>query len=327
MKIFVYSMRDYDEKMYYEKFCKELGIEFDSSPDYPDFENAKLAKGCDAISIIPCRMDAPMIDEFHKQGVKYIAARCVGYDHIDVAHAHKLGMRVSNAPYPPDAVADYAIMLMLMCLRKLNYIKTSANIQDFSLEGKIGKSICDSTIGVIGTGKIGSTVIKHLRGFGSKILAYDPYKNNEVLKYAEYADLDTIFKECDIITLHCPATEENFHIISKESLNKMKDGVIIINTARGSLVNEADMIEAIESGKVYGFGTDVCEAERDIIYFNNSGKVIGDHNRAILNSFPNVIMTPHMAFYTENSVAWMVKNSLIAIDAFEKGEETNLEVK
>ena len=327
MKIFVYSMREFDEKVYYEKFSKELGIELDSCPDYPDLKNAILAKGCDAISIIPCKMDAPLIDKFHKYGVKYILARSIGYDHIDVEYAKRLGMRVSNVSYPPDAVADYAIMLMLMCLRKLNYIKTSANIQDFSLKGKIGKSICDSTVGVIGTGKIGSTVIKHLSGFGCKILAYDPYKNHEILNYAKYVNLDTLLKKADIITLHCPATEENFHIIDKENLDKMKDGVIIVNTARGSLVNEEDMIEAIESGKVYGFGTDVCEAERDLIYFDNSGKIIGDHNRAILNSFPNVIMTPHMAFYTENSVAWMVKNSLIALDAFEKGQDTDIEVK
>ena len=129
------------------------------------------------------------------------------------------------------------------------------------------------------------------------------------------------------MTLHCPATEENHHIINEENLNKMKDGAIIVNTARSSLVDEAAIIKFIENGKIYGFGTDVFESERDLIYFDNSGKIIGDHNRAILNSFPNVIMTPHMAFYTESSVADMVKNSLVAFKAFENGEETKFEVK
>lgn len=327
MKIFIYSIRDFDEKYFYEKFCSEMGIDFDSSPDYPNFDNIKLAEGCDAISIIPCRMDSEMIDKFHEAGVKYIAARSIGYDHIDIEHAHKLGMKVSNVTYSPESVADYAIMLMLMCCRNLNFIKTSANIQDYSLKGKMGKEISSSTIGVIGTGRIGTTVIKHLSGFNTKILAYDPYKNEEASKYAEYVDLDILFKECDIITLHCPATEENFHIINEENLKKMKDGVIIVNTARGSLVDEGAVIKAIESGKIYGFGSDVCEAERNLIYFNNSGKIIGDHNRAILNSFPNVVMTPHMAFYTEASVADMVKNSLVAVKAFEEGKETKFEIK
>lgn len=327
MKIFVYSMRDYDEKYFYEKYCSEMKIEFDSCADYPDFENVELAKGCDAISIIPCRMDAEMIDKFHEIGVKYITTRSIGYDHIDVKHAHKLGMKVSNVSYPPEAVADYAIMLMLMCCRNLNYIKTSANVQDFTLKGKMGREISSSTIGVIGTGRIGTTVIKHLRGFNTKILAYDSYKNKEAEKYAEYVQLDTLFKESDIITLHCPATEDNYHLINEESLNKMKNGVIIVNTARGSLVDEEDMIKAIESGKIYSFGTDVCECERELIYLNNSGKIIGDHNRAVLNSFPNVIMTPHMAFYTEGSVAGMVKNSLLAVKFFEEGKETWLEIK
>ena len=327
MKIFFYSMRDFDEKYFYEKFCSEMGIEFDSCPDYPDFDNVKLAEGCDAISIIPCRMDSEMIEKFHEIGIKYITARCIGYDHIDVKHAHKLGMKVSNVTYSPESVADYAIMLMLMCCRNLNYIKQSANLQDYSLNGKIGREISSSTIGVIGTGRIGTTVIKHLSGFNTRVLAYDPYENDEVSKYVEYVDLDTLLKESDIVTLHCPATEENHHIINEENLNKMKDGVIIVNTARSSLVDEAAIIKFIENGKIYGFGTDVFEAERNLIYFNNSGKIIRNHNRAILNSFPNVIMTPHMAFYTESSVADMVKNSLVAFKAFENGEETKFEVK
>ena len=327
MKMFVYSMRDFDEKYFYEKFCSEMGIEFDSSPDYPDFDNVKLAEGYDAISIIPCRMDSEMIDKFHEVGVKYITARCIGYDHIDIKHAHSLGMRVSNVTYSPESVADYAIMLMLMCCRNYNYIKQAANIQDYSLSGKIGREISSSTIGVIGTGRIGTTVIKHLSGFNTRILAYDSYKNDEASKYAEYVDLDTLLKESDIVTLHCPATEENHHLINGENLSKMKDGVIIVNTARSSLVDEDAIIKFIENGKIYGFGTDVFESERDLIYFDNSGKIIGDHNRAILNSFPNVIMTPHMAFYTEASVADMVKNSLIAFKAFENGEETEFEVK
>lgn len=327
IKIFVYSMRDFDEKYFYEKFCEEMGIEMDSSPDYPNLDNIELAKGCDAISIIPCKMDAEIIDKFHEIGIKYIAARSIGYDHIDIQHAHSLGMKVSNVTYSPESVADYAIMLMLMCCRNLNYIKTTANIQDYSLNGKIGREISSSTIGVIGTGRIGTTVIKHLSGFNTKILAYDPYKNKEVERYADYVDLDTLFSKCDIITLHCPATEENFHIINEENLEKMKDGVIIVNTARGSLVDESAVIKYIENGKIYGFGSDVCEAEKNLIYFNNSGKIIGDHNRAILNSFPNVMMTPHMAFYTEASVADMVKNSLVAVKSFEEGKETHFEIK
>ncbi len=303
MKIFAYCLREFDEKPFWDKLVSEFGAEYAYSTEYPSNENVKLAEGYDAISVTPCNLNADMLERFYAVGVRYIATRSIGFDHIDLEKAKELGMGVCHVSYAPETVADYSIMLMLMCCRNICHILDRAKIQDFTLKGKMGKDLSDCTVGIIGTGQIGKTVIKHLSGFGCKMLAYDIYPNKEVEQYANYVSLDELYKESDIITLHTPATSENYHMLNERAFEQMKGGVIIINTARGTLIDADALISAIESGKVGHAALDVLENENGLYYINRMGDAIENPQMGILRSFPNVILSPHTAFYTEK-VVW-----------------------
>ena len=326
-KVFFYTLRPYDELGIAQRLAPQMDIEFGYSQDYPTLENAELAKGYDAVSVTPCDMSAPMVKRFHALGIKAICCRSIGYDHVDRETARALGMKVANVDYPPNGVANFAIMLMLMSLRKAGHILKRGEAQDYSLKGKIGRDISGCTVGVIGTGRIGRTVLQHLSGFGCRLLAYDLYPNDEVKKIAEYVPLETLLAESDVITLHTNATAENHHLINAESLAKMKDGVLIVNTARGALIDEEALIAALESGKVGGAGLDVVEEENDLVYFNRAGAALPHRTMNILRSMPNVIVSPHNAFYTDVNVASMVESAFKAVRAMADGEQTPLEVR
>ena len=254
-------------------------------------------------------------------GIKCVATRSIGYDHIDLDYTKKLGMGASHVEYAPETVADYSIMLMLMCCRNICHILDRAAVQDFSLKGKMGKDICDCTVGIIGTGRIGQTVIRHLKGFGCRLLAYDLYPSEAMREYVEYVSLEELYKNSDIISLHAPATAANYHLIDGKAFNQMKNGVIIINTARGTLIDEAAMIQALETGKIGMAGLDVWEQESGMIYVNKMGEPLQNKNYALLKSFPNVILAPHTAFYTEKVVHSMAYNAFKCIqDMLEKKE-------
>ena len=327
MKICFYSLRPFDELPYCQEFKKETGIDFVWTDAYPSLDNVSLAAGCDAISFTPCAVTEEMMAAFRKEGVKYLACRSIGYDHVDVQKAHAMGFRVSNVGYTPNGVANYAIMLMMMSLRRMAYILKRADLQDYSLQGKIGRDISACTIGVIGTGKIGTTVIQHLSGFGSRILAYDLYPNDTVRKYAAYTDLDTLLKESDVITLHTNATDANYHLINEKTLAEMKDGAVIVNTARGKLIDDTALIKALRSGKVGAAALDVLENENGLYYYNRMGDVLEQNNMAILRTFPNVILSPHTAFYTDEDVRSMVQGVFESVRLFEEGRENPHEVK
>ena len=200
VKVFFYTLRPYDEQGILEDLAKQRGIEYGYTEAYPTMENAQLAAGYDAVSLTPCDMSAPMLQCFHDLGVKAVCCRSIGYDHVDLEKARELGMKVSNVDYPPNGVANFAIMLMLMSLRKAGHILKRGEVQDYSLKGKIGRDISNCTVGVIGTGRIGQTVLKHLSGFGCELLAYDLYQNDEVKKIAKYVPLETLLAESDVIT-------------------------------------------------------------------------------------------------------------------------------
>ena len=257
VKVFFYTLRPYDEQGILEDLAKQRGIEYGYTEAYPTMENAQLAAGYDAVSLTPCDMSAPMLQRFHDLGVKAICCRSIGYDHVDLEKARELGMKVSNVDYPPNGVANFAIMLMLMSLRKAGHILKRGEVQDYSLKGKIGRDISNCTVGVIGTGRIGQTVLKHLSGFGCELLAYDLYQNDEVKKIAKYVPLETLLAESDVITLHTNATEENHHLLNAEAFAKMKPGVTIVNTARGKLIDSDALLAALESGQVGAAGLDV----------------------------------------------------------------------
>lgn len=322
MKLYVYSMRKFDELSYFERYCKDNSVEWAYTEETPCMDNLENAKGYDVVDIITTMISREMIDKWNALGVKCIATRTIGFDHIDCAYAKSLGMGVIHITYSSATVADYTIMLMLMGCRKIKHIMQRADIQDYTLKGKIGRELPGCTVGVIGTGKIGKTVIRHLAGFGCKMLAYDIHESDEVREYAQYTDLDTIYRECDIITLHAPATNDNYHMINAESISKMKQGVILINCARGSLIDTQAMIDGIENGRIGFAGLDVVEHESGLYYFNRVGEPLNNPQLAILRSYSNVLVTPHTAFYTEEAVSDMVQNSILCAKMFMEGKET-----
>ena len=289
-------------------------------------ENAHLAEGYEYVSIITSRIDADLMKRFHELGVKMISTRTIGFDHIDLDAARKYGIHVSNVSYSPECVADYTVMLMLMSIRKMKRIMQRAEINDFSLPGIQGREMPNFTVGVLGTGKIGRCVIRDLSGFGCRIYAYDKYESESVKEHAQYADLDTIFRECDMITLHMPLEEDNFHLLNEEAFAKMKDGVIIVNTARGGLINTKALINALESGKVGAAGLDVIEDEFGMYYYDLKSDILSKRDLFILRGFPNAIVTPHMAFYTDQAVSDMVKHSIESCLLRAEGKEDPWEV-
>ena len=326
MKICFYALREFDELQYCEKYKKEMGIDFCYTTEYPSLENVELARGCEAVSMTPCDMSAHMLEAFHGVGVKYITCRSIGYDHVDRKRAAELGMRISNVSYPPEGVADYAIMLMLMCIRRFAHTLKRVELQDYSLKNKIGRNLCSCTVGVLGTGRIGTTVIRHLAGFGCRILCYDPYENEEAKQYATYVDLDTLLQKSDIITLHMNATDENYHLINEKTIGLMKDGVSIINTARGKLIDSKALIAGLESGKVGSAALDVLENENGLYYYNHMGNVLVNEELAVLRAFPNVIISPHTAFYTEENIDDMVRGCFEGYAQMASGEKSVHEI-
>ena len=313
MKIFVYAMREFDEKKFFDQLSEEFGFEYSYTTGYPNMDNVTLVNGCDAVCLTPCDLSHEVIDQMKERGIKCIATRSIGYDHIDLDYVKSLGMGASRVEYAPETVADYSIMMMLMCCRNICHILKRADIQDFSLKGKMGRDICDCTVGIIGTRRIGQTVIRHLKGFGCRILAYDIYPNEEIKQYAEYVSLEEIYQLSDIISLHAPATAENYHLLNEYAFEQMREGVIIVNTARGSLIDGMALIKALESGKIGHAALDVWEQESGMIYVNRMGDAIENREYALLKSFPNVILAPHTAFYTEKAVNSMAYNAIRCI--------------
>ncbi len=327
MKMMVYCFREADEKAYYDELCAREGFEYITCEDYPSVENAHLCKGCDAITSVVTDINDALLTALAAQGVRYILTRSIGTDHIDMNAARRLGLRVASAVYSPESVANYAIMLMLMACRKFPYVLERAKLQDYTLAGKRGRELSRMTVGVIGTGRIGRTVLAHLSGFGCRLLGYDRYPCPQAEGLCEMVDLETIYRECDVISLHCPATAENRHLINADALAKMKEGVILVNTARGALIDSMALIDSLESGHVGAAALDVIEDEYGLYYKNHTGEAMKNRELALLSSFPNVIVAPHAAFYTDVSIYDMVRCTVEACACFERGESYMYEVK
>lgn len=325
MKILVYSHRN-DETEYFIKFREKYKVEVVLCNEAPSIESAELAKGFDCISIITTPITAELIEKFHEIGVKFISTRTIGFDHIDLEAAVRCGIHVGNVTYSPNSVADYTVMMILMATRKMKAIMERSNVQDYSLRGVQGRELHNLTLGVIGTGRIGQMVIKHISGFECKILAYDLYQNEQVKAYADYVSQEELFRKSDIITMHAPATDDNYHLINKNTIELMKDGVFIINTARGSLINTDDFIDAIEQKKIGGAALDVIEHETNLYYNDLKCEVLDNRDLAILKAYPNVIVTPHTAFYTDQAVSDMVEHSILSCILFIEGKDNPWEV-
>jgi D-lactate dehydrogenase len=326
LKILAYSRRK-DETLFFETFGRKYSIDLTEREDAPSPETAVWAEGFSCVSILTTPVDARTLGALYDRGVRFISTRSIGYDHIDTAAARALGIRIGNVSYAPDAVSNYTVMLMLMCIRNIKNIARLAKAQDFSLQyGVQGRNLRNLRVGIAGTGRIGRRVIEHLSGFGCTILAYDKFESDEVRRYARYVSWEEMIEVCDIISLHMPAGEDNYQIINAASLSRMKDGVVIINTARGSLIDTGAFLDAVESGKVGAAGLDVTPDEANLYYKDLRGQVLPKRDIAVLESYPNVIVSPHTAFYTDQSVSDMVENSIRSCVAFQRGEENLWEV-
>lgn len=306
MKIMVYEARK-DELADLNRIAGELGVELEISEAVPSLETAGLAAGCQGVSMLGQGKIGPeLLDRFHEMGVGYLSTRTIGYNHIDVAYAKHLGIRVCNARYAPNGVADFTIMMMLMCLRHYKQALWRGQVNDFSLAGLQGREMKDLTVGIIGTGRIGTQVIRNLSGFGCRILAYDVQENPQVGELAEYVDYERLLAESDIISLHVPLLDSNHHMINSDTIAKMKDGVILINCSRGELADLEALVEGIEQEKIGALGMDTSEGEEGIIHEDHRIDILPNRNWFYLHQFRNVIMTQHMAFYTDAAVESMV---------------------
>lgn len=325
MKVFVYSCRD-DERIQFDKYEKQWDIQIGYCKEQPKLENADMAQGYDSISIVGTKISDELLLKFSKIGVKHIANRCIGVDHVNVKYAKELGIRVSNITYSPNAVADYAIMLMLMCLRKAKYILEHYKVNDYALACNQGRELRDMTVGIVGCGKIGRTVIKEISGFGCKILVYDKFHIAEVEEYAEYVDYDYLLENSDIISYHTPGTKETYHMLNMDNVKKLKKNCIIINTSRGTNIDNKALIYGVENKIISSIGIDVIDNEPVVYNIDHRDNILIDHDVAVLESYPNVIITPHTAFFTEHAVQDMVENSLKNCISFSNGDRMPGEV-
>ena len=302
MKICVYEVRD-DEKELLKSCSASLGVKALLSEEVPSMETAEYAKGCDGVSVLgQGTLDRELLTAFKTMGVKYISTRTVGYDHIDVKAAQELGLHVCNAAYPADSVADFTIMLMLMCLRHYKQAMWRGRVNDFSLGGLQGRCLSSMTVGIIGTGNIGVRVMEELVGFGCKVLCYSRHRNPEAEKYGTYVELDELYRSCDIITLHMALTDKTRHMIDRDAIASMKDGVVLINCARGGLMDTEALVEGIETEKIGALGLDTIEGEDGIVHGDHRTEILVNRDIFYLQQFRNVVMTQHMAFYTHEAV-------------------------
>src|ERR1700704_5307896 len=276
--------------------------------------NIELALGTRCISVgHKTRVTNSTLLALSRAGVEYISTRSIGYDHLNVKYAESVGVAVGNVAYSPDSVADYTLMLMLMAVRNAKSIVRRADAHDYRLSDVRGKELRDLTIGVIGTGRIGTAVIDRLRGFGCRILAYD----NRPKTAADYVPLDELLQLSDIVTLHTPLNADTHHLLNRERIEQMKHGAFIINTGRGSLLDTEALIPALESGRLGGAALDVLEGEEGIFYADCRNKPVESKLLLRLQKLPNVLITPHTAYYTEHALSDTVENTIINSLKFE----------
>ncbi|MGN0326698.1 MAG: 2-hydroxyacid dehydrogenase [Lachnospiraceae bacterium] len=325
MKIAFYSTKPYD-RIWFEPMAETYGheIHFIELPFMED--TVSLARGYDAICIfVNDETNASMIAQLVEMNVKAILLRCAGYNHVDMkAAAGKI--KVLRVPaYSPDAVAEFAMGLLLSCNRMIHKAYGRTREFNMNINGLLGVDFHGKTAGVIGTGKIGQSMIKILQGFSMQIVAYDTYPNPNLP--VEYMSLKDLLSRADVISLHCPLTKDTYHIIDEESIGYMKEGVYIVNTSRGALIDAPALIDGLLSKKIAGVGLDVYEEEEGLYYEDNSNKLMRDANLARLSTFPNVILTSHMGFFTREAMQAIAKVTLENATALEKGEELVNEVK
>ncbi|WJK43458.1 2-hydroxyacid dehydrogenase [Solwaraspora sp. WMMA2056] len=320
MRVAVFSTKPYDTRFLTEANAAAghdlVFLEPRLSP-----ETAPLAAAADAVcAFVNDDLSAPVLETLAHGGVRLIALRSAGFNHVDLATARRLGLTVTRVPgYSPYAVAEHCAGLVLALNRKIHRAYNRVREHNFALNGLLGFDLHGRTVGVVGTGKIGVRFIRIMAGFGCRVIAADPYPADEaVAAGASYVPLPTLLAESDIITLHCPLTPETHHLIDEERIAQMRDGVMLINTSRGALVDTAAVIRGLKSGKIGYLGLDVYEEEADLFFEDLSDQMLRDDLFSRLVTFPNVLITGHQAFFTEEALHNIAATTVASLTAFER---------
>lgn len=322
MKIAFFSARDYDIK-WFEEENKNFGLDIKFFKPILTADTVALAKGYDAIcAFVSAEIDEYVLKCMNEYGIKLLLMRCAGYNNVDLKAAKENGITVLRVPgYSPEAVAEHAMALALAANRRIHkaYFKVKDN--NFSLTGLSGQNFYKKIAGIVGTGKIGAAMARICFGFGMKVIAYDVYENPDLKGIVEYVSFDELLATADLISLHCPLTNETMHMINDDTIAKMKDGVILVNTSRGALIKTEDLIEGIRDNKFHAVGLDVYEEEGDFVFNNLSYEILQTSVVARLLSFPNVILTSHQAFMTEEALSEIARTTLQNAQDYENGRE------
>jgi D-lactate dehydrogenase len=332
MKVAVFSSHSYDRQ-----FFDATNQTLDSPHELVYFETPLKARTATLAAGFPCvcifvndEADRETLKILAEQGTKLIALRCAGFNNVDLKTATELGIKVVRVPaYSPYSVAEHTVGLILMLNRKLYRAYNRVRDDNFTLDGLLGFDLYGSTAGIIGTGKIGMIVAQILSGFGCNLLGYDAYPNDnfEKINNARYVDLPELFANSDLISLHCPLFPETYHIINQEAISKMKLGVMLINTSRGQLVDTNAVINGIKSGIIGYLGIDVYEEENELFFTDWSESIIQDDTFQLLQSYPNVVITAHQAFFTRNALSAIAETTITNITEFAQGKLLTNEVK
>ncbi|MPM48940.1 D-lactate dehydrogenase [bioreactor metagenome] len=323
-KLAFFDAKPYD-KIWFEKLKGDYGFEFKYFENKLNADSAVTAKGYDGVVIfVNDTADKKTLEVLYENGISVIALRCAGYNNVDFSAAFGKIHVVRVPAYSPYAVAEHAAALLLTLNRKVHRAYNRTREYNFSLSGLTGFDLHGKTVGVVGTGKIGQVFIDICRGFGMKVLAFDPYPNEG--RGIDYVSFEKLCQKSDIISLHCPLTPSTRHMINKDSLSSMKDGVYLINTSRGAMIDSEALLEAIKAQKVGGAGLDVYEEESDLFFEDYSGSIIQDEILARLISMPNVIVTSHQAFLTNEALFNIAKITLENLKEFYNGEGLSNEI-
>ncbi len=323
MKIGFFSAKHYDMQ-HFDRTNSAFGADIEYFDYRLCMQTVKLAAGFEVIcAFVNDSLCEEVLVELAKGGTKIIAMRCAGFNNVGLEAAERLGMKVVNVPaYSPESVAEHTVALMLTLNRKIHKAYQRTRDANFSLEGLVGFNMHGRTVGVIGTGKIGLATIKVLQGFGCKVIAHDPYPSQAVTDLGvEYVTLEQMYPICDVISLHCPLTADNHHLLSEKSFAKMKPGVMVINTSRGGLLNALDAMEALKTGQLGSLGLDVYENEKELFFEDKSSEIIQDDVFRRLSACHNVIFTGHQAFLTEEALGAIAATTLTNVQQLLAGEK------
>lgn len=329
MKLLFYDTKSYDQASFAEALKNFPDMEIEYTKSDLDPRTAFLADGFDAVcAFVSSDIGPRTLEILHSKGIRLILMRCAGYNNVDLEAAQKYDICVMRVPgYSPEAVAEHAMALALACNRRLYKAYNKVRENDFSLNGLMGFTFYGKTAGIIGTGKIGAAMCRICRGFGMKILAYDVYPNESLKEFVEYVSLEKVLSDSDVISLHCPLTDDTRHMINIDTIRQMKDGVILVNTSRGGLVRTDDLVEGIRMLKFAGVGLDVYEEEADNVFEDRSDEILEHSTTARLLSFPNVMITSHQGFFTREALAAIAATTLQNASDFFCGTDSENRVR